>query len=320
MAPQHTVLITAAGGNIGTELVPRLLAAKQKLVLPTSNASRLQAKLSSDADASNVAVEEGSIRDPTWLQTILTKHNVDTVFLCLTVTDELMTTLNFFDAMKRAGCVHHLVYLSACGDFSSPEGVRNVMNSCTAAHVLVKPLMEQKLAFDTSLQWTTTRLGPTLFFSNDVRSKRSMLTEGVFDEPLGEKGVSRVAPSDIALGVVNSVLNPEKFAGKKIMIGSLQRFTGQDITELWSQGTGRTIRMMDLGDDRMQGFEDHYASMVGGGDNGKAWGRDLRLMYEAFFAQGFGMSEEDYMLEVELLGKDPEDYVAWVKETGNSWK
>lgn len=312
---EHTILITAAGGNIGSELVPQLLKAPTKLVLPTSNASRLQSKLPSNATDSNVAVEEGKIQDPVWVQSILTKHNVDTVFLCLTGTDELLTTLNFFDAMNRAGCVKHLVYLSACADFVSEEGVKFLMRSCSAMHVVVKTTIEQKLAY-AGFPWTTTKLGPTLFFTNDMRSKKSMLQDGVFDEPLGEKGVSRVSTTDIALAACNTLLHPDKWSGRKVMIGSLKRFTGSEVAALWSKALDREISILGADDEGLNKLEEHFTQMTGD----RAWGRDLRLMYEIFREQGFGMSEEDYKLQVEVLGREPEDYEAWVRKTGESWR
>jgi nucleoside-diphosphate-sugar epimerase len=137
MSDQHTILVTAGAGNIGTRLVPRLLESGHKVVLPTSNAERLHSKLSSQGVVDNLAVEQGSIRDPQWIQSLLTTHKVDVVFLCLTGTDELLTSLNFLDAMVRAGTVKHLVYLSLCGDVVSSKGIANVMRTSSAAHVVV---------------------------------------------------------------------------------------------------------------------------------------------------------------------------------------
>lgn len=122
---KRNILITAAGGNIGTELIPRLLDdPKYHLVLPTSNAERLLSKLPSTR---NVSVEHGDIQDPHWVESLLREHSVDTVFLCLMQEDEFLTTLNFLNAMERAGTVKYLVYLSICGDMVSPEGVETTM-------------------------------------------------------------------------------------------------------------------------------------------------------------------------------------------------
>jgi len=320
---QRTILITAAAGNIGSELIPQLLSHENiNLILPTSNSDRLKSKLPSTATAENVKVEQGNIKDAQWIEHILTANKVDSVFLCLTHLDELFTTLNFFDAMQRAG-VKHLVYLSQCGDFLSPEGVKFLMRHCTAGHVLVKSVIEQKLEY-AGFPWTTTILGPTLFSSNDARSKDSMLKDGFFDEPLGTKGVSRVLPSDIALAACNAFLSPDAWAGKKVMIGSLRRFTGTEVCGLWSKALGgKEINMCTSDEQGLLFSEDRFETKVAGGRQGvekTGWGRDLRLMYETFEEIGFGMSEEEYEEQLRLLGKEPEDYEAWVMKTGESWR
>lgn len=307
MASQHTVLITAPGGNIGTELVPQLLSDNMKLVLPTSNASRLQSKIESN---SNITVEEGNIKDPLWIQSLLQTHNVDVVFLCLTGSDELFTTCNFFDAMQRAGTVKQLVYLSACGDFVSTEGIKLLMRLPPAAHVLVKNTIELKIAYG-DLPWKTTVIGPALFFSNDLRSKQTMLQEGLFNEPTGAQGCSRVSTSDIALAIHNVILDPSKWAGKKINVGSKQLYTARELTKLWSDAIGKEVRPCE----DLDAFEQAFTKVAG-----VEWGRDLRLMYEMFTHVPFGMTEEEYKTQVECLGKEPEDYEAWVKKVGESWR
>ncbi|KAK4551739.1 hypothetical protein LTR86_010932 [Recurvomyces mirabilis] len=292
----QTVLITAAGGNIGSALVPKLLQHDFKLVLPRSDAARLQSKLALTTDSDRVAIETGSIKNAQWVQSILTKHAVDVVFLCLTGNDELFTTLNFLDAVQRAGCVKQLIYLSAYGDFVSANGVEEVMHVHSTAHVLVKTTIEQKLMFG-AFHWKTTRLGPLLFVSNDLRSKNSMLKHGFFDEPLA----------------------PERWAGKKVSIGSLRRYRGSEVAEMWSQAIGRTVKMCGNDDESMLTLEDRVETHIGqGGSSG--WGRDLRLMYEAFGNVGFGMTPEEYELQVELLGKESENYAKWVEESGKAWR
>jgi nucleoside-diphosphate-sugar epimerase len=314
----HVVLITAAGGNIGSVLVPKLLQHDFKLVLPTSDAARLQSKLAASASSGRVTIESGSIKDAQWVQSILIKHAVDVVFLCLTGSDELFTTLNFLDAMQRAGHVKQLIYLSACGEFVSAKGVEETMRAHSAAHVLVKHTIEQKLVYG-AFPWKTTRLGPLLFASNDLRSKGSMLKDGLFDEPLGEEGVGRVFESDIALAVCNAILSPDRWTGKKVNIGSLRRYKGSDVAVIWSHAIGCTIKMCGSDEKSLLTLEDRVEAHMSQGRS-SGWGRDLRLMYEAFGRVGFGMTEDQYALQIELLGKEPEDYAKWVEETGKTWR
>lgn len=315
-SPTPTILITAAGGNIGSALVPKLAQEQVQLVLPTSNAARLQGIFS---PASNVAIEEGSIKDAQWVEGIITKHRVDTVFLCLTSLDELIVALNFFDLMKRAATVKHVVYLSACGDFVEGAGLETLMHTQPAMHVIVKATIEQKLKYG-DYPWTFTVLGPTLFFSNDLRSKNSMLKEDLFDEPLGKAGVSRISVPDIALAARNTLLDPAKWAGKKIMLGSLRRFTGAESAALWSKALGREIRMEQSPEHYETAYPQWKRQAFGLDDlMSKTWERDLRLMYEAFGEYGFGMTEEEFHLQVEVLGKQPDDYSQWVLEMGSQW-
>ncbi|KAM0802948.1 hypothetical protein BDR22DRAFT_819596 [Usnea florida] len=326
---QHTVLVTSANGNIGSALIPRLRSEQSlKLILPTTNALNLRSKFHLDDDnvapgngIANVVVEQGSIKDPVWVQSLLTDHTVDIVFLCLAGTDEILTTLNFLDAMQRARCIKHLIYLSGCGDFLSDQGVRTLMRTCTCMHTLIKSTLEQKLAYG-NLPWSTTVLGPSLFFTNDLRSKNSILTRNTFDEPLGECGASRVSLHDISLAVRNLIFSfssphPEKYAGRKIMLGSLHRYTGGEITSLWSRATGREVKMIGCDEQSLDMVEKFLGEKTG---RESGWGRDLRLMYETFAREGFGMGEKEYRVQVELLGREPEDYGSWVLREGEGWK
>lgn len=312
----HTILITAPGGHIGTELVPALLeTGRAKLILPTSNPERLKSALPTDSNESNTTVVKGSIKDPVWIESLLREHGVDTVFLCLTGPDEALTTFNFFDAMHKAGTVRHLINVSAGADFVSAEGTKRLFSACSSEHVLVKSTMELKLLHG-NFGWKTTVLGPMLFFSNDERSKGSLVAEGWFDEPLGEAGVSRVSTRDIAEVAKTVILAPEhKHAGTKIWIGSRKTYSGSEVSALWGQALGKDVRMVNSDQLGLQQFED---GMVAKGVP-RDWGRDIRLMYELFGREGFAMPEEEYGRLCEVLGREPEDYEKWVLTTGKAW-
>ncbi|KAF2798806.1 NAD(P)-binding protein [Melanomma pulvis-pyrius CBS 109.77] len=317
-----TFLITAASGNIGKHLIPLLLSqpSNPSVVLPTSNAERLYSTLPSTADRSRINVVEGNIQDPEFVEQTLKTHSVTGVFLCLTGDNELFTTLNFFDAIKQSGCVKHVVYLSACGDFSIGAIQRGVLQDIGAAHVAIKFMAEAKLyhgvrprSENGGFSWTI--IAPTLFFSNDLRCKQALLDHSFFDEPLGSKGVSRVDTGDIALGVAKTLIDDgQRWGGKKVMIGSLERYTNQDVATLWSKALGKQIRAQMSDEVNLKTYEKESASKASA-----AWGRDLRLMYETFESQGFGMTEEEYQEQVKLLGKEPESYEKFVEDTAKEW-
>ena len=223
------VFVTSASGHIGTDLVPLLIQSNsiKTLVLPTSNATRLQSSIPS---SDKIIVLEGSIQDPQWLEVQFGLHSIDTVFLNLTGTDELFTTMNFLSSIQRSGTVKHLVYLSACGDFLSPSFAAPVLRTCLAAHVLVKVITEQALQATREgseaggFSWTI--IGPTLFMENDRRARGPMMASGFFPEPIGTAGVSRVACRDIALGVAKAIEDQGSvWDRKKIMIGTKKTYT-----------------------------------------------------------------------------------------------
>lgn len=53
--------------------------------------------------------------------------------------------MNFLSSIQRSGTVKHLVYLSACGNFRSPDFATTVLRTYLAPHVIVKVIAEQAL-------------------------------------------------------------------------------------------------------------------------------------------------------------------------------
>jgi uncharacterized protein YbjT (DUF2867 family) len=214
----QTVFVTAASGNIGTILIPRLLRQRGvKLILATTQAP----KLAHFKDNTNVSIIEGALSDPQWVEKQLVDHQVNTVFLNLWGTDELFTVFNMLDAIQRVANVKHVVYLSACGDFlGDPDHVIDWMSP----HTKIKPPVERALQ---NIQvFTHTVIGPTLFFENDRKVKAAIIHGRQWVEPYGEKGASRVAVADVALAAEIAILDRgTKWGGKKIMLGTLKKYT-----------------------------------------------------------------------------------------------
>jgi uncharacterized protein YbjT (DUF2867 family) len=316
-----TYLLTAASGNIGKRLIPLLLSqpSKPKLVLPTRDPARLISQIHGNEQDPRIKVVQGDINDPIFVEEILSRHGVTGAFICITGEKELMMTLNLFDAIKRAGTVQHLVYISASGNFDLDAIQAGSIRNNTTGHMLVKPILEAKLRDSLpraqgGFSWTI--IGPTLFFTNDLRSKQGMLDQGVFDEPLGSKGVSRVDPGDIALAVANAFDDDgREWAGKKVMIGSLETYTNIEVAKLWSEALGTPISPTLSDEDGLAGFEERFR-----GTMGPVFARDMRLMYEFFDAEGFAMSQAEYETQVALLGKTPGSYEKFVEETAEQWK
>lgn len=322
MATQPVYMITAAAGNIGKRLVSYLLSlpTKPQVLLPTSNAAKLQSSLPEALDKARIHIVEGSIKDPRFVETILKEHNVTGVSLALTGDDELFTTTNILDAIQRSGTVKHLVYISACEDYSLDAIKNGSLQGQSAAHVLVKYLVEAKIKHGLlprealgGLSWTI--LGPSLFFDNDNLMKDPLLEHGIYGVPLSDKGVSRVDPADIALAAANSLADDgRQWGGKKVMIGSFKTYSGSDIAQLWSEALGKSIKPTFADQEGLDNLENGFGQVAG-----PAWGRDLRLMYETFAQRGFLMNETDYKEQLGLLGKEPESYEKFVERTAKEW-
>ncbi len=74
--------------------------------------------------------------------------------------------------------------------------------------------------------FTYTTIGPSLFFENDEKVKEPILFGKRWVEPLGEMGASRVSVGDVAAAVEVAVLDRGvKWAGRKINVGTLKRYT-----------------------------------------------------------------------------------------------
>lgn len=318
--PPKSILVTSASGNIGRELIPLLLSTTQDttLVLPTSSESRLAASLAKGTDTSRLAILEGAVADPVWLESTCKSNSVETVFLNLGGQDELFTTLGALDAFGRAG-VKHVIYLSCAGELTSPQGVAGMLKAYGSASVVVKVAIEQRLLYaGYPFKWSV--VGPTLFFENDTRTPELLLNEGIMPEPLGEKGVSRISCKDVARVVAKCVEDGgAKLGGRKVNAGSFGRYTGAETERLWAEALGREIKMAKGDEEGLMAYEESWAQVIPG-TAGRAVGRDLNMMCRGWVENGYGPSEDEYRLLRAVLGKDVDDYGKWVAETGKRLK
>lgn len=140
------VFITSASGNIGTELVPLLIQsdAVKTLILPTSNAARLEASV---PPSDKIAIIQGSIQDPSWLEPQLSRpgdrHR-------LPEPDRHGRTLHHDELpLLRPALRHRQAPRLPVRVRRLPRArIRHttVLRTCLAAHVVVKVIAEQALA------------------------------------------------------------------------------------------------------------------------------------------------------------------------------
>lgn len=92
-------------------------------------------------------------------------------------------------------------------------------------------------------------------------------------------------------------------------------YTASETEHLWSEALGKKITMRGSDEARLQKLESMFAVKIAA----HRWARDLRILYHGFATQQFGMTDEDYGLQVQCLGRELRDYEQFVRETGKSW-
>lgn len=318
-APKHGVLITSASGNIGQALLPQLLASPQfpiwTVVLPTRNASKLRGLIPhTDPLPSNIVIAEGDVADALWLESLLREHSVRTVYSNFSGLEELVLSLNLWNAAKRAG-VSHLIYLSSAIDYSIEAVKAGALENMDALNTVGKLPLEHKLMYG-RVPFTWTILGPTFFFTNDLRNKDSLLADGRFLALVGSKGASLVDTKDIALAVVKGLEDGGKqWAGKKIWLGSRKSYSADEILQTWAKALGKEVKRFDFGTEDYSGLERVLRQ-----SEKPEWARTMVNMIHEFDLNGFGMNDEQYQQQLKFLGKEPTDYEVFVKETVAEWK
>jgi uncharacterized protein YbjT (DUF2867 family) len=158
------------------------------------------------------------------------------------------------------------------------------------------------------MAWTILR--PNSFVQNDARAKTALLDYGVYPQPLGSKGVSRVDVRDIAEAAAIA-LTQDGHAGRTYNVVGPRPLTGAESAAVWAQTLGRPIRYAgdDLGAWEQQMLQHAPAWMV----------YDLRHMYAHFQEHGLAGTAEDVATLTKLLGHAPRAFEDYASETAAEW-
>lgn len=285
-----SLLIVGGTGKVGSQ-VARLLAARG---LPVRVMTRSPEKAVLPAGVAAVA---GDLEQPATLAEAF--RGAEKLFLVTPLAEnETAQGLAAVEAAKKAG-VKRIVYMSVF----LPEDSRHI------------PHFQSKLPVEEAVQrsgaaWTILR--PNNFFQNDEAWYWQGIVEfGIYAQPLGPTGVSRVDTRDIAESAVRA-LSDSGHAGQIYPLNGPEALTGEAVAQTWSRHLGREIRY--------------------GGDDLDAWGRqaeqmlpawlvrDLVIMYDYFQKKGFRASAADLASQRKLLGRDPRRFEDYAKETARAWK
>ena len=170
-----------------------------------------------------------------------------------------------------------------------------------------------KLGIEAALKasdMATTILRANNFYQNDVWYKDVMLQHGVYPQPLGNIGVSRVDVRDIAEVAAISLTSDSD--SETINLIGPDAHTGRSTAEVWSRALGKKII---YGGDDLDGWEKQAAQML------PDWmAFDFRLMYAHFQVKGLKATPADVERLTRLLGHPPRSFDDFASETAKAWR
>lgn len=282
------ILVMGGTGKVGSRvtrlllergLEPRLLVRSAERVLPNG-----------------VVPVTGDIRNEASIRAAL--RGIDRLFL---ITPHSPTEAQEGIAAVRAAMengVERVVYLSAHQADVTPHGI---------PHVDSKKEVRRALE-ESGLQYTI--VAPNNFFQNDEEWFAGGLQAGVYAQPIGSIGLSRVDADDIAVAVTR-VLLEDGHHGRVYGLVGPEVLNGERSAAIWSAALGREIRY--AGHD-LNAFANAARAAL------PEWlVEDLVAMYAYFQAHGVAATEQDLADTRMLLGREPRSFASYAKEAAATW-
>jgi len=186
--------------------------------------------------------------------------------------------------------------------------IHDVEKAPEAPHFASKIAIERALK-ESGLPHTILR--PNNFFQNDYWWKDAILQYGVYPQPIGDIGISRVDTRDIAEAAMRA-LTEEDHVGKTYALVGPDALTGQDCAAAFSRALGKKIQ---------------YA-----GNDLAAWAQSMRpylpawaiydyaLMYDVFQKKGLKATAAQLAETRKMLGHEPRRFDDFVRETAQAWR
>jgi len=283
------VLVLGGTGTVGSQVARDLLARQVDVHILTRHAAKAKAL---PAGAKAVT---GDLLDPKTVRSVFT--GMDGVFLLNAVSaTECHEGLMAVNGARLAG-VKRLVYLS-------------VHDADKAPHL---PHFGAKLPIEAAIRVSGipfTILRPNNFFQNDYWYKDVLYTAGVYPQPMGDAGLSRVDVRDIGEAAAIA-LTAGGHEGKTYNLDGPEAHTGASTAEIWGNVLGRRIAY--AGNDLDAWETQSLASLP-------AWmAFDFRLMYEFFQKHGLKATAADLERQTALLGHPPRRFEDFAAETARAW-
>jgi uncharacterized protein YbjT (DUF2867 family) len=282
-------LVLGGTGTVGSAVVRELLKRGETVTVLTRDPAKLK-------DVKGVTAVQGNVLEPVTARRAFA--GADAVFLLNPVSQtETSEGLMALLGMRLAG-VKRVVYLS----------VHHAEKAAWLPHFGSKIAVEHALAVS-GIPFTILR--PNNFYQNDYWFKDVLLHYGVYPQPLGRKGVSRVDVRDIAEAAAIA-LTTGGHEGQTYDLVGPEAVTGESTARSWSEALGKPIA---YGGDDLDAWEAQQIKYL------PEWMVfDFRHMYEHFQTNGFVASAEAIARQTTLLGHPPRRFEAFAKETAAGWR
>jgi uncharacterized protein YbjT (DUF2867 family) len=237
----------------------------------------------------------GDLEDPsTYAQTF---EDTDRMFLLNAVSPtELHQGLAAVNEAKRVG-VERVVYLSIHDVEKAPE----------APHFAAKIAVERALK-ESGLTFTILR--PNNFYQNDYWFEEAIREHGVYPQPIGTVGLSRVDTRDVAQAAVNALTQPGHENETYALVGP-DALTGPDCAQIYADLLEQDVT---YGGDDLDAWAEQMRSML------PEWMiYDFRLMYAMFQEEGLEATSAQLKETRAILGQKPRSFRAFAQEAAAQW-
>ncbi|NGP77906.1 NmrA family NAD(P)-binding protein [Balneolaceae bacterium YR4-1] len=282
-------LVIGGTGTVGSEVVNQLLTEETGIVVLTRSSDNFE-KLPEGVEG-----VVGDLLQPKTLRSIF--KEVDRVFMLNAVSptecsEGLMALL-----AAKSERVKKIVYLS----------VHNVDDAPHLPHFGAKIPIEQAIK-ETGIDYTILRANN--FYQNDYWFKDAILQYGVYPQPIGDVGLSRVDIRDIAEAAAIA-LTTDQAANEILNLVGPEVLTGEQTAEIWSEALDKSI---SYGGNDLDSWEEQMLQYM------PDWMvYDFRHMYAYFQEHGLKAGEGDVERLTELLGHEPVSFKVFAKQTAIEW-
>lgn len=279
------VLVIGGTGTVGSQVVEKLALLNVDVRVLTHDPNKVGAL---PKGAQGIV---GSFDAPETLPPAF--EGVHSVFFLVPVnpreTEQGITVVN--EAVEAE--VHRIVYMSV----AMPRGSEHIPNFRS------KIPIEQAVA-SSGMEYTILR--PTNFYQNDLWIREAIVANGIYPQPIGNRGVNRVDVHDIADAAVSALTEPGH-NGRIYNICGPENLTGNEVAKVYSRYLGREVRY--AGDD-LNKWAEEASKML------PDWMvHDFRIMYEFFQRHGFVVPNDD----PRIVHHDPRPFDEFVSAITQVW-